>query len=140
MRLKETLKFMLHLFCIITTAQVIFISALSAVQGTNSELNYQILHSIMITAFVGVLPTIIFAWTENVSRGIFLFSVGLHFVLTTSFVFLSLNYFEMLASDNIIQIIIFFLVLYIAAYMIAEIRIKKTINELNKRINATHKD
>ena len=140
MRLKNTLKFMFHLFCGITTAQVIFISLLATVLERPAELDYQHFHSIIVTAFVGVLPTIIFAWLENVSRGVFFFSVGLHFVLTTSFVFISLNHFEQLEHNNIIFIIIFFLVLYIVAYISAELRNKKMIDELNKRINATHKD
>ena len=140
MKLKRTLKYMIHLFCAITTVQIVFISLLSAILGTNSEIGYRTLHAIIITAFVGVLPTIIFVvGTENVSRRIYFLLVGIHFILTISFVFASLNHFGKLVQDNTIPIIILFLVIYIAAHITAEIRTKKMIDELNKRINATHK-
>ena len=141
MRLKRTLIFMFQLFCAITTAQVIFISGFSAILGSNAEIDYRTLQSIIVTALVGVLPTIIFIiGTENVSRRIYFLLIGIHFILTTSLVFASLNYFGNLNQDNTIHTIILFLVIYITAHIIAELRTKKTVDELNKRINATHKE
>jgi len=140
MKIKRTLKYMLHLFCVITTAQVVFISVLLAVLGLTATIDYRTLHSIIVTAFVGVLPTIIFIiGTENVSRRTYIFLVAIHFILTTSFVFVSLYYFGMYNQESTIPTIIFFLVIYVTAHITAEIRSKKTIDELNKRINATHK-
>jgi len=140
MKIKRTLKYMLQLFCVITTAQVIFISGLLAVLGANAKIDYRTLHSIIVTTLVGVLPTIIFIiGTENVSRRTYFLLVAIHFTLTISFVFASLNYFEMLTQDSTIPTIIFFLIIYITAHVTSEIRTKKTIDELNKRINATHK-
>ncbi|MCL2558975.1 MAG: hypothetical protein FWE07_00690 [Turicibacter sp.] len=141
MRLKRTLKYMGQLFCVVTTAQVVFISALATISGTQAEIDYRILPAIMVTTFVGVLPTIMFViGTENVSRKIYYLLVGIHFVLTTSFVFLSLNHFETFHRNNTIPVFLFFIAIYLTAHITAEMRTKKTIDELNKRINATHQD
>jgi len=141
MRVKRTLKYMIQLFCAITAAQVVFISGLLAALGANEAINYLTFHSTIATAFVGVLPTIIFViGTENVSRRTYFLLVGIHFILTASFVLASLNYFGMLTQDSTIPVIIFFLVVYVTAHITSEIRTRKTIDELNKRISATHKD
>ena len=140
MRIQKILKFMFHLFCIIVTAQVIFIGLFHTISEKNSTIDYRNFHSMIVTALVGVLPTIIFFWTEKVSRRNYSLFLGLHFILTTSFVFISLNYFENLARDNITHTIILFLVIYIAAHLTVELRAKKKINKLNERIRATHQE
>jgi len=138
--MRERLKFAFYLFCVITTAQVIFISVLSEVAVDN-----RILYGIIITAFVGVLPGIIFntiftIYTVEMSRRIYFFITGAHFILTASLVFTSLNHFGVLNQYNTIRVIIGFLIIYIGIQITLEMRAKKTADELNKRINATHQD
>jgi len=125
----------------ITTAQVVFIALLSAISGTNAEIGYRHLHSIIVTAFVGILPTFIFIVPpEKVSRNFYFLLVGLHFILTFGFVFVSLNHFGTFDRERLIPMIILFLTIYITVHIITEIRNKKAVDELNKRINATHND
>ena len=139
--MRKTLIFAFHLFCVITTAQVILISVLSP----DTVVGHRILYGMLLTSFVGVLPSIIISaifiiWSVKVSRRLYFFIMGGHFIITAGLVFASLNHFGMLNQHNNIRVIITFLVIYIMTHITAELRNKKSIDELNKRINATHKD
>ena len=136
----ERFKIAFYLFCIITTAQVIFISVLS-----DGGIDNRTLHGVIITALVAVLPgvisnTIFTIYTVKMSRRIYFFITGIHFVLTAGLVFMSLNHFGVLNQHNTIRIIILFLAIYIGIQVIFEIRAKKAADELNRRISATDQD
>ena len=140
MRLKEILKFMFYLFCIITTSQLFFVTMLMIIRNTTDEISINHFYSILISSFVGVLPTIMFVFTENISRKGWFISRFIHFILTASFVYAALIYFEQLQPGIPIPTIIFFFIIYFSAHLYQEIQAKKIADELNKRISATHKD
>ena len=140
MELKGRLKYVFHLFCGIVTAQVVYTVLLSEIRGMNANIDYQNLQTIVITAFVGVLPTFALSWTETVSRRVYFLKVTLNFILTASVVFITLYYRGALNSEDMIFPIVLFLILYITFQIRAELHNKKAIDELNKRINATHQD
>ena len=138
--LKKRLTYILHLFCGIVAAQVVYTVLLSEIRGTNPNINYQNLQTMLITAFVGILPTFALSWPETASRRMYFLKVTLNFILTASAVFATLYARGSFNSEDMIFPIILFLILYMTFQIRAELRNKKAIDELNKRINATHQD
>jgi len=138
----KLLKWLLQLFCGIVTAQVIYLMILSLGFGLTFEINAQTLYSIVVTAFLSILPTaalsIVMSKAESVSRGVFFLLRSLHFISTLVLVILSLNFFGGLHHERFIHIIVVFFVIYIIVNIITELHNKKAMEELNKRINATH--
>ena len=139
-KLKEVLKYMFYLFCVIVTVQVIYILALSEIRGMNATIDYRDLQTILLSSFAGVLPIIItLNWTESVSRRVYFLLFGLHFILTIGFVFGTLYYRNAIERGNLITTIALFSAIYIGINIRNELHNKKTMDELNKRISATHK-
>jgi len=141
MKLKFVLKYMFYLFCVIVTAQVIYILVLAEIRDIHTAIDYRALQTFVLTAFAGVLPVLIFNlfdWPERASRRAYFLLLGLHFILTISFVFGTLYFRGMIATGNLISAIILFSVIYLGVSIRNEIRARKTTAELNKRINATH--
>jgi len=139
MKIKYLLRYMLFMFSTIVTVQVIYITLISTIRGMNEVISYRDLQTIIITSFVGILPTPILYTAEKVSRkAYFLFILPLHFSLTLGFVFTTLYMRGNIISEDLTYPIILFLALYIGFHIRAEIRNKKAMDELNKRINATH--
>ena len=139
--MRKTLIFAFHLFCVITTTQVILTSLLSP----DAVVNHRILYGMLLTSLVGVLPSVIISailaiWSVKMSRRLYFFIIGVHFIITASLVFASLNHFGILNQHNTIRVIITFLVIYIMTNVTVELQNKKSIDELNRRINATHRD
>jgi len=133
--LKSTLKWMAHLFSWIVTAQVVFLAVFA--RNASSQ-------TIIVTALLGIIPSFVLSLVlsrlDNISR-IADFIVRLfHFLLTAILVFLSLNHFDVLTNNNLVPVIALFLTIYLATTVVAERQNKKTADELNKRINATHRD
>jgi len=140
-KLKEVLKYMFYLFCIIVTVQVIYILALSEIRGMNASIDYRDLQTILFSSLAGVLPIIItLSWSESAPRRVYFFLFGLHFILTIGFVFGVLYYRNAIERGNLITTIALFSSIYIGVNIRNELRNKKAVDELNKRISATHKD
>jgi hypothetical protein len=68
MKLKYALKFMFHLFCIITTFQLIFVATTWTIGGDDFSLVPLDLFKIPFVSFMGVLPTLIHVHKEIISR------------------------------------------------------------------------
>ena len=141
-RLKFTLRYMFYLFCVIVTAQVAYILVLAEIRGMHATIDYRDLQTFVMTAFAGVLPIIITSpvWVENISRKVYFLLLGIHLILTITFVFATLYFRGTLEAGNLILVIALFAVIYIGVNVRNEIHARKAMDELNKRINATHKD
>ena len=130
MRLKATLKFMFLLFCVIVTGQLIVFTYFLELPPDVSVILY--------SSLAGVAPSIIFAWTDRVSKFVYYVWLAVHFCLTTVCVFGVLGYFGRFASIHLPIIVGFFLVVYVSAHLGSEFSHKKEIDELNKRINEAY--
>ncbi len=139
MKLKDTLKYMFHIFCVITTFETLFIATESLINDSNFVLNAWELYKILIIAFTSVLPMLIFVRSETASRMGMIIRKVIHFVLTSGIVFSLLIYFKWMDAKNAVFIALFFLSIYIPAHIIGEIRAKQLADKLNERINAFHK-
>lgn len=139
MKIKHLLRYLLFMFTTITTAQVIYITLIATTRNLSTPVSYHDLQTILLTSFTGVLPTFIFFFIEKPPRKIyFLLIVPLHFILTLTFVLTTLHIRGGIISDDLIYPVLLFLILYIGFHIRAEIINKRAIEELNKRINATH--
>jgi len=89
MRLKEMLKFMFFLICVITTAQIV-------AQSLRYGVDYMITGDLwtwpvywhyryLLAAVISVLPSLIFINSDETSRVGFNIRIGIHFLLTFSF-------------------------------------------------------
>lgn len=138
MTLKDTLKFMFVLFCVITTFQTIFISIYTMIVDSDGIFYLQELYILPLIGFLATLPTLIFIGSETASRLNLIIRTIVHLFLTAGIVFGSLAYFGQITMENILPIVIFFIAIYISVHIIAEMRAKKLADELNKRISASH--
>jgi len=138
MKLKDALKTIFHLFCALTTFILLFI----AIQGTflNREASFDgvDLFKLISVSFVSVLPSLIFVGQETASRRKVIILRIIHFVLTAGAVFGCLIFYDWIDSASAVITVIFFLIVYITASVIIEIRDKKLADKLNERINAFH--
>ena len=145
MILKEILQFMFYLFCTIILAQVIFITVLFTWLGLEFENSYQIVFSIIITAFAGVLPAFVYIWAEKVPKKAYFGLTILHIALTATLISLPLNYFSVFDPvKNIYKVLLLLLVLvYGCVHLVVELYTKRIVDELNRRItdsNVTHEE
>ena len=138
MSLKNTLKTMFYLSCAVTTFLLLFI----ALQGVflNSELAFSGMDmlKLMSIAFASSLPTLLFIGQEEASHRRIIIIRILHFVLTAGTVFGLQTIYGVMNAANAIFVAVVFLVIYITAYIIIEIRERKLADKLNERINAFH--
>ena len=141
MKLKNAIKFMALLFCILTTAQVLFVGAINMYMDNNMTMTMQDLLRFPLISFAAVLPTLIFVRNKAKNRSsrieTFLFPI-LHFTLTAGIVFGLLIYFGWMDASNAIIMVAFFLAIYVPAYAIQEIRDRKLAKRLNEKIDAFH--
>jgi hypothetical protein len=138
MNLKKWLKILFHLFCALTTFILLFV----AFQGTflNREISFSgiDLFKLVSISFVSVLPSFIYLGQENASHKKIIFLRSLHFILTAGAVFGCLILYGWIDSSTAIASILFFLITYITASVIIEIRDRKLANKLNEKINEFH--
>jgi hypothetical protein len=148
MKLKDTLKFMTVLFCVITTGQVVFVASFNLLYDSEAMFSMWDLLKMPAVALAGVMPTLLFVRSETAPRAELIVRNALHFVLTAGIVFGLLFYFGWI--DDIINaaiVLAFFLAIYIPAHVVAGIQEKKLADRLNERISAfyraeneTHRD
>jgi len=138
MKLKYALKFMFHLFCIITTFQLIFVATTWTIGGEEFSLVPLDLFKLPLIAFVSVLPSFLLVFKDTISHKALTIRMILHFVLTSGIVFGLLIYFGWLSTKNAVFIVPFFLAIYISAYITQEIRARKLAKQLNEKLNAFH--
>ncbi|MCL2163676.1 MAG: DUF3021 domain-containing protein [Oscillospiraceae bacterium] len=141
MRLKDTLKFMFTLFCAVTTFQVIFIGVMNLIYDNGFMMSMRDILRLPIISFLSALPMLIFVRSKTkkpLARVKAILLQALHFTLTAGIVFGLLVYFGWVDAANAIFIVVFFLAIYISAYVFQELRDRKLAKQLNERINAFH--
>ena len=141
MKLKYALKFVFILFCVITTAQVLFISTVSIITGSETLMTSWDMLKLPLVAFASVLPTLMYVRRNTKKlpgRAEAIILQILHFTLTSGIVFGLLIYFGYMGAANAAFIIALFIVIYVPACVIQERRDRKLANKLNERINAIH--
>ena len=146
MRLKEALKFMFYIFCMVTTFETLFIAALG-LADREMIFTARELFKIPLVAFLSALPVFILVGRDTAPRTEWVIRKVAHFTITAAIVFGLLTYFSWLDKQNAFFVILLFLALYAAAYIIQEIRAKQLAAEINKRLtafqrgeNATYRD
>jgi len=138
MSLKEELKFMFHLFCAITAFETIYMAIAAFVNGEGFTFTARDLYKIPLVALFGVIPVLILVRKEQVPKTELILRRILHFIITAAVVLGSLVYFGWLVVANAIVIIVFFLAIYIGAYVVESVREKQLADKINERINAFH--
>ena len=147
MKAKDALKFMMNLFCAITTFETLFISVLALFSSGVFEFTVGDLYKIPLVALLGVIPMPIMIYKESASKTEVILRKTLHFASTAALVLGALAFLRWLDAANAAIIIIFFLAVYAAATAIEISTAKKLAERLNERIaafhdaeNATHSD
>jgi hypothetical protein len=138
MSLKNTLKTMFFLSCAVTTFLFLFI----ALQGVffNLEISFSDMDMLKLisVSFASSLPTLIFAGQETAPHRRIIFLRILHFVLTAGAVFGLQIFYGFMDATNAAFVAVVFIVIYVTAYIIIEIREKRLADRLNEKINAFH--
>jgi len=136
MKLKTKLRILFHLFCAITTALVLFIAIEDLIHFHALALDGWFLLKLVSVSFASTLPTLFLLGQDNVTRWIRMLLLALHFILTSGAVFGLLILYEWIDAENALYTVLFFLVIYVTAYVGLEIRSRRLAAKLNERINA----
>jgi len=139
MTLRNLLKVIFFLFCAITT----FLFLLIALQGIFlvRDLSFSGLDmlKLMSVSFVSVLPTTVYlGQNDSAPRKKMVFLHSLHFILTAGTVLTLLLLYGWIDTTNAIYIVLSFMVIYVTAHILIELRTRKLASEINKQINAFH--
>jgi len=124
--MRQMVIYMWQLFTWILTVMVL----LMVVLGQNDVH----LLGLVVTAFLSVLP-IALVWEFRGSRTKYYLFLMLHFLLTGALVMGSLAYFGI---SSFWRGLMYFVGIYVAAQIRAELRNRRAVRELNARISATH--
>ncbi|MCL2702906.1 MAG: DUF3021 domain-containing protein [Defluviitaleaceae bacterium] len=136
MKLKDTIKKMMLLFCVINTALFTTTAVTGILMDIEIVMNTSaILHYILIS-LSSVLPMLIFLGQESASRGKEIVIRALHFILTAGAVFGLMVYYGIINAANALFVVLVFLVIYAAAYTVLAVRDRKLADKLNERISA----
>ena len=138
MKLKDALKEMVVLFCVITTCVILFMSLIPLYDSDGFIFTARDLYKIPLVALLGTIPLLILVRKETASKTEVNVRKVLHFVLTAGLVLGTLMFFGWLDTTSAVSIIVFFLALYIAVWIVASVREKRLADKLNERINAFH--
>ena len=138
MKLKEGLKILFHLFCALTTFIVLFIAFQAVFLNREASFGGIDLFKLISISFVSVLPSLIFLGQESASRRKSILLRSLHFILTAGAVFGCLLLYGWIDTASAMWTVLFFLVVYISASVVIEVRDKKLADKLNEKINAFH--
>ena len=136
MTLKEAIKFISILFCVITTAQIIFIPILVRISGADFLIRYRHLYRFALVAFLGVFPTVIFVNTDRTSKKGWKIRVIIHFCLTLASVFGTIIYYDWLAYiRSFVLTGLLFMIIYIGAWLVYNHQQRKLAKQLNEKLN-----
>ena len=138
MKLKDALKLMFFLACVVTTFQILFIATYVMISGADFTLRAAELYRVCFIGFSCVLPVLLFVRNETARRAEIIVRKALHFFLTAGIVFGLLIYYQWMDTKNALFIALFFLALYFSALAFGEIRQKRLADKINERINAFH--
>jgi len=141
MTLKEAIKFISILFCVITTAQIIFTPILAIINGTYFVMPVRYLYRFALVAFLGVFPTIIFVNTDRTSKKGWRIRAIIHFCLTLASVFGAIIYYNwMVHIRSFVLTGLLFMSIYIGAWWVYNRQQRKLADQLNERLNELHDD
>lgn len=140
MKLKEALLFMFHLFCVITTCEILFIAGMALLFHSTLQFGPLYLLEIPLVALCGVLPVLLFVGSEKASRLSLNLRKALHFVLTAGVVFGLLLYLGWMDTQNAVAVLVLFLLIYAGAWIVQETRERTLAKQLNERLNEFHED
>ena len=138
MKLINMLKSMFLLFCAISTFMFFFIAVQAVCFDPGFSLDGRGMLKVLLIALASVLPVLIFYCKETISREELLLRRALHFFVTAGIVLGLQITIGWMDAANAVYVVIVFLLIYIAAYTVLEIRAKKLADKLNERINAFH--
>ena len=138
MKIQKLLLFMFHLFCALTTGLVMFIGIRQLPYDPQFLYGIELLY-LPATAFLCVLPTLIFAWGATESPAKAIVRKAIHFILTLATVLFSVRFFfdiHYLLTPFIVAVLLFFLAFYIAGHIALALKAKRIADELNKKLKA----
>jgi len=138
MTLKEALRFMFLLFCVIVAFQLGYFAVVALMAYPHPSLHLRDILRMLQLAALGVLPIPILIQKETASYKETLIRRGIHFVLTAALVFGALAHFQWIDMDSVGVIVGFFFTIFLVAYFL-DIQAQYLANQLNKRISAFRK-
>jgi len=141
MTLKEAIKFISILFCVITTAQVIFIPTLAIINGNYILIPSRHLYRFALVAFISALPTAAFVNISRTSKKGWKIRVIIHSCLTLASVFGAIMYYGWLIHvRGFVLTGLLFMSIYVGAWLIYNHQQRKLADQLNERLNELHNE
>ena len=140
MKIRYVINQLLFMFSTIVTAQVIYFVIRSLFITSEQLFSIYDLQTILLSSFAGICPMLILYLTSHVSRKTyFTLVIPFHLLITLSSVIGVLIWRGTISLGQIFIPVPLFLALYIGFHIQAEIKNKKAVDELNRRIGATHR-
>ena len=137
--MKSTLKYLFHLFCTITTFQLLFISLSRAFVETSAMIYMKDLYRFPLIGFLSALPSVIFHWYDSSSsKMLWKFLYGFHLLATLAIVLGCLYFFHWLERGSLGTILLIFVVIYGTAYVIGRWKEKQLTKQLNEKLKSFH--
>ena len=146
MRLKEVLKFMFILACIVTVGQILFVSTIAAISDIEFSIYAHQLYHYPLMAFSSVIPTLIFINSERSTINGWKIRVIFHFFFTAIIVVGSSIYhiYYLLRAEVFVVVLIskalLFIAIYTGTWWAFDRHQQILSDELNKRINEFNDD
>lgn len=146
MSLKEILKFMSILACVITVGYILLVSMMATINENDLSVFAHHLYRYPLIAICSVLPTLIFVNSERATANGWKNRVIFHFFLTGTIVLGSSIYLIYYWMQIEVRVGIFvlkmllFIVFYIGVWAISNRQQQTISNELNERINEFNDD
>ena len=135
---KVELKILFFLFCSITTAIVLFVGTQAVISADDITFTGFDLLKLVSVSFASTLPSLIFVCQQSASRKKVIILSATHFILTAGSVFGLLVLYEWINATTAIYTVLCFLIVYVTAYTVIEIRGQRLAKRLNDKINAFH--
>ena len=124
-------------FLFATTFQVLMISGISLIMGTDTTVYTRDLYQIPVIAFLSALPGLIFMRVAGKEESRWKWTIRrlLHFALTGGIVFTALTFFGWIRPGNIIVPVISFIVIYGIFSIGSEMQDREFAKKLNEKLN-----
>jgi len=146
MKLKEILKFMLILTCVITIGQILLASVMAIIRGGDIFVDARHLYRYPLMAFSSILPTLIFVNSGPTTKKGWKIRVILHFFLTTAIVLGNSIYHDYywwrvgVDVGILIPKMLLFIGIYLGVWWVSNRQQQSLSDELNERINEFYDD
>jgi len=133
--MEKALKLFPVLFCVVTTFFFFILGLQSVLFYPAAVFTGKDVLGGMLMTFMTTLPIFILVQKENSSNVERIIRLSLHFIISGCIAFGFLIYLGYLVVETAIYAIIAFVIMYVAGYVIMEIRDRKLAAKLNERIN-----